>query len=157
MKFFKLFRKIDLAISKDQCGDFFSDPKNLKKIIPSYMGFHIIEGGDVHMYEGQIIAYKVSPMQGLKLTWVTEITNVREGEFFVDEQRIGPYKFWHHKHFFSEIEGGMRCVDEVHYAPPFSLIAPLTNRLVITSKLKQIFDYRTEVLINTFGILEGNQ
>ena len=103
------------------------------------------------MFEGQIIAYKVSPLMGLKITWVTEITHVRDNEFFVDEQRFGPYKFWHHKHFFSEIKGGMRCIDEVHYAPPFSLISSIINSLMIKDKLKEIFDYRTDKLKELFG------
>ena len=155
VKLFKLYRAIDLSMSKKECWDFFSDPKNLKVITPDYMGFDIVEGGDTKMFAGQIIAYKVSPLLGLKLSWVTEITHVRENEFFVDEQRFGPYKFWHHKHFFTEIEGGMRCIDEVHYALPFSFISSLTNRLLIKAKLDEIFDYRSKVLSEKFGEVGG--
>ena len=153
MKLFKLEREIDLKISKEDCCDFFSDPANLKLITPSYVGFDIVEGGDERMYVGQIIAYKVSPLLGLKMDWVTEITHVRDGEFFVDEQRFGPFKFWHHKHFLSEIKGGMKCVDIVHYAPPLSLISGIVNKLMIAPKLKQIFDFRTNFLANKFGVV----
>jgi len=155
MKLFKLYRTIDLPISKEECWDFFSNPANLKTITPDYMGFDIIEGGDVKMFQGQIIAYKVSPILGVKLSWITEITHVRENEFFVDEQRFGPYKFWHHKHFFSEIKGGMRCVDEVHYLPPFSLFGSIINKLAVKNTLKEIFDYRSEKLRTLFGELES--
>ncbi|MCH2207709.1 MAG: SRPBCC family protein [Lentisphaerales bacterium] len=152
---YKLHRVIDLPISKEKCWDFFSDPKNLKVITPDYMGFDIVEGGNCRMYQGQIIGYKVSPLIGVKVSWVTEITHVRENEFFVDEQRFGPYKFWHHKHFFKEIRGGMRCVDEIHYLPPVSLFAPLLNALIIKSKLKEIFDYRSEKLESLFGLIKN--
>ena len=153
MKMFKLYRSMDLKIGKDECWEFFSNPVNLKTITPDYMGFDIVEGGDCKMFQGQIIAYKVSPLLGLKLNWVTEITHVKEGQFFVDEQRFGPYKFWHHKHFFEEKNGGMRCVDEVHYGLSAGIFSSFVNKLMVASKLKQIFDYRTKVLTEKFGTL----
>ena len=151
MKIYKLQRSIDLKIDSGKCWDFFSSPQNLKVITPDYMGFDIIEGGESSMFEGQIIAYKVSPVFGIKWTWITEITHVRHEKFFVDEQRFGPYKFWHHKHFFEEIEGGMRCRDEVHYIPPVSITAGFMNKFFISGKLKEIFDYRTNKLRELFG------
>ena len=151
MSLYKLQKVIDLPIDKKTCWDFFSDPMNLKIITPDYMGFHIIEGAANKMYQGQIISYKVSPILGFKLSWVTEITHVKESEFFVDEQRFGPYKFWHHKHFFSEIPGGMRCVDEIHYLPPLSLVSPILNSLLIKGKLNEIFQYRADKLKSLFG------
>ena len=154
MKVFKLERQQDLAVSSKTCWDFFADPQNLKKITPDYMGFDIVEGGDSEMYAGQIIAYKVRPMLNFKVTWVTEITHVKEGEFFVDEQRFGPYKFWHHKHFFQSISGGTRCRDEIHYIPPVSLIAPLLNHFLIKDKLNEIFDYRAKFLEAKFGLVK---
>ena len=147
---YKLYRQQDLKMTKEECWDFFSSPQNLKKITPDYMGFDIVEGGGIKMFAGQIIAYKVSPVLGIKNDWVTEITHVRDGEFFVDEQRFGPYKFWHHKHFFEEIEGGMRCTDEIHYLPP-TILAPILNKLMIRPKLEEIFDYRTQILKEMFG------
>lgn len=137
-------------MTKDECWDFFSSPQNLKRITPDYMGFDIVEGGNKRMFAGQIIAYKVSPVLGIKNDWVTEITHVKEGDFFVDEQRFGPYKFWYHKHFFEEIEGGMRCIDEIHYLPP-TFLAPILNKLMIRPKLEEIFDYRTRALREIFG------
>ena len=152
---YRLYRSIDLKVSKTDCWDFFSNPKNLKKITPDYMGFDIVSGGDSVMYAGQLISYKVSPVLGIKNDWVTEITHVRDGDFFVDEQRFGPYKLWHHKHFFEEIDGGMRCVDEIHYLPPVSFLAPIINKFLIRPKLEEIFDYRTKVLKGLFGEVEG--
>ena len=153
MQVFKLYREQILPIPKEQCWEFFSKPQNLKKITPDYMGFDIVEGGDGPMYAGQIIIYTVSPIFNLKITWVTEITHVRDGDFFVDEQRFGPYKLWHHKHYFESVPGGTKCIDEVHYLPPMGPLAPLLNRFCIEKKLKQIFDYRQNYLRETFGEL----
>ena len=97
---FKLERTQIIPISLPEAWAFFSSPENLKTITPGYMGFEILEGGGVNMYAGQIIRYKVSPLVGIKLNWITEITHVDEEKFFVDEQRFGPYAFWHHKHYF---------------------------------------------------------
>ena len=89
----------ELSTTMEEAWIFLSDPKNLKRITPDYMGFDIISGAERKMFPGQIIQYRLTPILGIPFRWVTEITNVQEGEFFVDEQRFGPYTFWHHKHF----------------------------------------------------------
>ena len=153
MKIFRLEKSIKLPITIEECWEFFSSPRNLKIITPDYMGFNIIDREKTKMYSGQIIKYNVTPIFGINMKWVTEISHVKEYKFFVDEQRFGPYKFWHHKHFFDEVEGGMRCRDEIHYLPPALILNPIVNALSIAPKLKEIFDYRTQVLIDTFGEL----
>ena len=100
-------RTQNLPITLEQAWDFFSDPKNLKTITPEYMGFDIIAGADRLMYPGQIIEYRVSPLLGIKTKWVTEITHVVPNEYFVDEQRFGPYTLWHHKHFSPQLKMGL--------------------------------------------------
>jgi ligand-binding SRPBCC domain-containing protein len=131
--------------------NFISSPKNLKTITPDYMGFDIItEGTPEKMYEGLIIAYKVSPLLGIKTTWVTEITNVKENRYFVDEQRIGPYKLWHHQHILEETAEGTLMTDIVSYAPPFGLLGNLANGIIVKRKLNEIFNYRTKVLNELF-------
>ena len=92
----------------EQVWDFMSSPRNLKKITPPYMGFDITnEPLPEKMYAGMIITYKVSPMFNIPMTWVTEITHVRDREYFVDEQRVGPYTIWHHQHLLEKIENGV--------------------------------------------------
>ena len=132
---------------------FMSSPANLATITPDYMGFEILNNlhGDT-MYAGQIIEYYVKPVLGIKLHWVTEITHVKENEFFVDEQRFGPYSFWHHKHFLKEVNGGVQMDDLVHYKLPFGVFGKLANSLFVKKQLKQVFDYRykkVEELFNT--------
>jgi len=106
------------------------------------MGFQITDFDEKNMYAGQIIQYKVSPLVGLKLSWTTEITFVKDKEYFIDEQRFGPYTLWHHKHFFEATDKGTKMTDLVHYALPLGFIGRIMNSLVVKNKLKEIFDYR---------------
>ena len=140
-----------LPISIDKAWEFLSDPKNLKIITPEYMGFNIINEEDTEMYAGQIIQYIVTPVLGIPTKWVTEITHVKEKEYFVDEQRFGPYALWHHKHFIKEIEGGIEMEDIVDYKIPFGLLGQFAHWLFVKNKLNQIFKYREQILIKLFG------
>lgn len=151
---YQLSAKINLPISVNEAWDFLSNPDNLKIITPDYMGFNIISNGGGKMFPGQIISYKVSPLLGLKLNWVTEITYVDDKTYFVDEQRVGPYALWHHKHFVKEINGGTEMIDIVHYQLPFPLLANRFHGLLVKPKLKEIFNYRTNKLIELFGKYE---
>lgn len=123
--------------------EFFSNPANLKDITPNNLGFKVISQhhGD-KMYAGQIIEYKVSPVLGIPLYWMTEITHVEDKKYFVDEQRFGPYSLWHHQHHFKEVQGGVEMTDIVHYKTPFLFLGDIANRLFIEKQLKDIFDYR---------------
>ncbi len=151
MKLYSLHTVQKLPISIEEAWKFFSDPKNLKVITPEYMGFDIISGGDRPMFAGQIIQYIVKPVAGLKTKWVTEITHVNEPFHFVDEQRFGPYKLWHHKHFFREIEGGVEMEDIVDYKLPFGIIGRLVHKPVVRQKLEEIFAFRKKKLLEIFG------
>jgi ligand-binding SRPBCC domain-containing protein len=148
---YQLSAKINLPIPLEEAWKFLSDPSNLKVITPDYMGFHIISGTDRAMYAGQIITYKVSPLLGIKMNWVTEITHVEDRKYFVDEQRIGPYSMWHHKHFLKEIKNGTEITDVVHYRLPIALIANRFHAILVKPKLKEIFEYRTKALLTRFG------
>jgi len=140
-----------LPISVDEAWDFLSDPKNLKTITPDYMGFEILSGADRAMYPGQIIQYIVTPLFGIKTKWVTEITHVKEGSYFVDEQRFGPYALWHHKHFIKPIEGGTEMEDIIDYKIPFGVLGQWAHPIIVKPKLNEIFEYRKRKLIEIFG------
>ena len=133
--------------------DFMSSPANLAKITPSYMGFTILsDKEDIQkMYTGQIIDYYVTPILGIKLHWVTEITHAELNSYFVDEQRFGPYAFWHHKHFVKEVPGGIEMTDLLHYKVPFGVLGKIVNWLFIRHKIKEIFDYRYNKLEELFN------
>jgi ligand-binding SRPBCC domain-containing protein len=151
MRLYTLQRKQKLPISLDQAWEFISDPKNLSVITPPSMGFVTLSGDDRQMYPGQVIHYTVSPLLGIKMHWVTEITHVKDKAFFVDEQRFGPYRFWHHKHFLKEIPGGVEMEDIVHYKLPFGFLGNLAHPLLVKPKLEEIFAYRQKKLVELFG------
>ena len=132
-----------IHISLDTAWDFFSNPGNLKDITPTDMGFNIIsQHHGEKMYAGQIIEYKVSPVLGIPIYWMTEITHVEDKKYFVDEQRFGPYRLWHHQHHFKEVNGGVEMTDIVHYKMPFWFLGDIANSLFVSRQLKAIFDYR---------------
>ncbi len=157
MKIYTLKATQKLPIGIEQAWDFFSDPRNLKIITPPYMGFDILSGAEKQMYPGQIIQYIVTPVAGIKTKWVTEITHVKDAEFFVDEQRFGPYSLWHHKHFFREIPGGVEIEDIVDYKLPFGFLGRLVHPVVVGPKLKEIFNFRREKLVELFGNFPGDE
>ena len=132
---------------------FMSSPMNLARITPHYMGFQILsdEGDLKEMYPGQLIEYYVTPVMGIKMHWVTEITHVQDKHYFVDEQRFGPYTLWHHKHFLKEVPEGIEMTDIIHYKIPFGFIGRLANSLFIKNKVKEIFDHRYSILEELFN------
>jgi ligand-binding SRPBCC domain-containing protein len=152
MKLYQLKSTQFLPISLDQAWVFLSDPRNLKTITPDYMGFEICDGADRPMYQGQIIQYIVTPVFGIKTKWVTEITHVVDKSFFVDEQRFGPYAFWHHKHFLKEVPGGVEMEDIIDYKIPFGWLGQLVHPILVKPKLNEIFNYRTQKLTELFGL-----
>ncbi|MEO0046881.1 MAG: hypothetical protein RL705_2072 [Bacteroidota bacterium] len=151
MKIYTLHTKQNLPITIEQAWAFFSDPKNLKTITPDYMGFKTLSGDDRPMFAGQIIQYIVTPVMGIPMKWVTEITHVTDQKYFVDEQRFGPYALWHHKHFLKEIPGGVEMEDIVDYKVPMGIIGQMVHPFLVKPKLKEIFDYRKQKLIELFG------
>lgn len=152
MAFYQFIREQKIPAGIDEIWEFISSPSNLKKITPEYMGFDITSGAlPEKMYEGMIITYKVSPVAGIKTDWMTEITHIREKQFFVDEQRVGPYKLWHHQHHIIPIKGGVLMRDIVTYAPPFGFFGSIANKLMIQKKLEEIFRYRFNRIIDLFG------
>lgn len=151
MKVYKKETVQHINASIEECWTFFSSPRNLQKITPETMGFQITDFDGKNMYAGQIIQYKVSPLAGLKLRWTTEITFVKDKEYFIDEQRFGPYALWHHKHFFEPTENGVKMTDVVHYALPLGFIGQVMNALVVKNKLKEIFEYRVKAVNEIFN------
>lgn len=141
-----------MPVSLAQAWDFFSSPANLQIITPPYMGFRTISKyhGD-KMYPGQIIEYRVKPLLGIPLYWMTEITHVVDQRFFVDEQRKGPYHLWHHQHHFVEIPGGVEMTDIVHYQLPLGWLGNMAQALFVKKQLRTIFDYRYSKVEEIFG------
>jgi ligand-binding SRPBCC domain-containing protein len=155
MKLYRLHACQSLPISKKEAWEFLSNPANLKTITPEHMGFHILSGDERAMFPGQIIQYKVNPFPGFTTKWVTEITHVKDGEYFVDEQRFGPYALWHHKHFINEIKEGVQMEDIIDYKLPFGILGQWSHPFLVKKQLQTIFNYREKKLIELFGSIEG--
>jgi ligand-binding SRPBCC domain-containing protein len=141
-----------IPVSLDKAWLFFSDPANLSDITPTSMGFRIIsKHHGERLYAGQIIEYTVRPLLGIPLYWMTEITHVEAGKYFIDEQRFGPYSLWHHQHHFTEVPGGVEMTDIIHYKLPFWLLGDLANRLFVRKQLQEIFRFRYQKIAELFA------
>jgi ligand-binding SRPBCC domain-containing protein len=149
-----LTESIILKADIEEVWDFFSSPANLKNITPPGMGFNILSGETGKMYPGQIISYKVSPIAGVPLTWVTEITHVLEGQYFVDEQRFGPYSMWHHEHHFKLVDGGVEMTDIVSYVLPLGFLGKIAHSLFVKKQVEGIFNYRSKVIGQFFEVVD---
>lgn len=142
----------DLPISQAEAWDVFSRPDNLARITPANLGFEVTCALPERMYAGMIVTYRVRPLFGVAIPWLTEITHVREPELFVDEQRSGPYRIWHHQHIFTPIDGGVRMTDRVHYQVPCGLFGYWLLGGVVRRRLEEIFSYRRRTLFKMFGL-----
>jgi ligand-binding SRPBCC domain-containing protein len=151
MAIYRLIRRQHIPATISEVWDFFSNPANLANITPGYMKFVVTSPpheGDI--YPGQIITYKVSPLLGIPLSWMTEITHVVPGKLFVDEQRQGPYSLWHHQHLFEPDGNGTLMTDIVHYKLPLGPLGALAKSLFVGRQLESIFDYRKKVVEEKF-------
>lgn len=151
MKLYAIHTTQKLPISIEEAWEFIANPKNLELITPKSMGFRTLSGDEKAMFTGQIIHYKITPLLGISMQWVTEITHVQDQKFFVDEQRFGPYAFWHHKHFLKSIPGGVEMEDIVHYKLPMGILGRLAHPFLVKPKLDEIFAFRRNKLIELFG------
>lgn len=153
MKTYVLKTEQAIPISLEQAWDFFSSPLNLAKITPKEMNFVVTSdyNADAKMYPGMIITYSITPILGIKMNWMTEIIQVKEGEYFVDEQRFGPYALWHHQHHFKKIEGGVLMTDILNYALPYGIIGRFGNTILVKNQIKKIFAYREKAIEEMFG------
>ena len=140
-----------VPVSLDEAWAFFSDPANLAAITPPWLGFTVSSPLPARMHPGMIVTYTVRPFAGLPVRWVTEITHVVEGTLFVDEQRMGPYRFWHHQHHFRQVDGGVELRDIVHYALPFGPLGAALARWLVAPRIREIFRYRRRALVARFG------
>jgi ligand-binding SRPBCC domain-containing protein len=139
-----------LPITLDEAWDFFATPTNLNEVTPADMVFEIKSELPEKMYEGLIIIYRIKPMLNIPIDWCTEITHIKEKEFFVDEQRKGPYSMWHHEHHFKTVEGGVLMTDILYYDIGKSIFGWMAGKLFVHNKIRDIFNYRYQILETYF-------
>jgi ligand-binding SRPBCC domain-containing protein len=155
LKTYRLEFTQKLPVNLDTAWDFFSSPMKLAEITPKNMTFDVTSPNIVNtkMYPGLIITYKVAPLFGIKLNWVTEITHVKDKEYFIDEQRFGPFAFWHHQHHFEKIDGGVSMHDTLHYSVGWGPIGVIVNAMAVNNKINEIFKFRCQKVEELFGKL----
>jgi ligand-binding SRPBCC domain-containing protein len=148
----ELYFRQELSVSLEEAWAFFSDPSNLKEITPPHMDFKVTSSHHGNqIYAGQIIRYTVRPILGIPLKWCTEITHVEPFKYFIDEQRSGPYAFWHHQHHFKQIENGVLMEDILTYKVPFGILGDIANAIMVRKEVNEIFTYRKRILSEKFG------
>ena len=135
-----------LPVTMDEAWHFFATPKNLNEVTPEDMVFEIISELPDTMYEGLLIHYRLKPMGNISINWCTEITHIKEKDYFVDEQRVGPYKIWHHEHHFKSVTGGVLMTDILHYDIGKSVFGWLAGILFVHKKVANIFKFRFNAL-----------
>lgn len=143
---YRLYNQQFLPVSIQSAWSFFSNPANLQAITPDDLDFKITSSDGEKAYPGQIVTYSIKLNKIFKMNWVTEITHIKEEESFVDEQRFGPYKMWHHVHKFEAVDGGVLMTDIVHFKLPFPLFASIAYTLFVKKNLTQIFNFRESQL-----------
>lgn len=138
--------------------EFFSSHANLQTITPASMGFSVIsKHHGEKMYAGQVIEYRVSPFLRIPLYWMTEITHAEELKYFIDVQRKGPFRLWHHQHHFKEIDGGVEVTDVIHYKNRLGFVGEMANNLFVKKQLNRIFKYRFAKTEELLGKWEGQR
>ena len=140
---YQLKKTQNISGTLQEAWEFFSQPENLEKITPPYMNFKILSRSEVsEMYPGMIITYKISPLFNIAIKWSTEITQIRDNKYFIDNQIKGPYKIWHHEHHFKEIKNGIEMRDILFYDVGFGIIGKLLHKFFIKKRVLEIFKYR---------------
>ena len=157
-KVYSLYNKQNIPAPLEKVWHFFSDANNLLAVTPPGLNLKVTnEVFGKEVYAGQVMTYKVRPLLNIPLSWMTEITHLEPLKYFVDEQRKGPYKLWHHQHHFKSIEGGVEMIDIVHYRLPFGPLGVIGNSFIVKSELEKIFTFRYQKIIELFGEWEGGE
>ena len=147
-----LHTKQIIRASMTEAWAFFSNPRNLAKITPPELGFEVLTPDlPSQVYAGMMIAYRVRPLLGIPMTWLSEITLVEDGVRFIDEQRVGPYAVWHHEHAFHDLgDGRVEMEDKATYVLPFAPLGDLAHPWLVKPQLDRIFAFREKAVRELF-------
>ncbi len=147
---YTLSTKQRVARPLDTVFAFYAEPRNLARLTPPSLGFRLVDPSEPVMARGLRLTYRIRPL-GIPMTWVSEITEYDPPHWFADEQRRGPYAYWHHEHTFRAVDGGTEVADEVTYGLPFGPVGRLVHALVVRRQLAAIFSFRETAVRETFG------
>lgn len=134
----------------DEVFAFFADARNLEAITPPWLGFRILGMSFGVISAGTEIRYRLR-LHGIPIFWKTGIRRWQSPYRFVDVQRSGPYRLWHHTHRFEAHEGKTRMIDIVRYRLPFGSLGRLVHAFKVRGELQRIFDYRRRRIQELFA------
>jgi ligand-binding SRPBCC domain-containing protein len=146
MKLHRIHRRQVIPISIIEAWKFFSNPVNLTRITPPWLNLTVISDIPRSMHSGMIISYRITPLIRVPTLWISEITHVNMPTYFVDEQRLGPFRFWHHQHLFKEVGRNVEMQDLVNYVMPLGPIGEMVHTISMRKKVEAIFDFRQKAL-----------
>jgi len=127
---------------REEVFAFFAAAQNLQAITPPELNFRIMSPLPIALRQGSLIDYGLR-LYGIALRWRTLISTWDPPSCFVDEQLVGPYTQWTHRHTFADTpDGGTLVEDEVRYRMPFGVLGRLAH-LLVRPQLDRIFRYRT--------------
>ena len=154
LRFHTLRREQWIPSPIDEAFAFFADAHNLEEISPPWVGFKILSMSHESISEGTEIRYRLR-LHGIPIHWLTEIRCWRPPHLFVDVQKSGPYKLWHHTHRFEAHGDRTKMIDVVRYALPFGIIGRIAHTLKVREDVRQIFDYRRKRVDKLFAQQRG--
>lgn len=149
MKFHTLRREQWIPCPIQEVFAFFADAHNLEEITPPWLGFRIISTTSKTVSEGTEIRYRLR-LHGLPIRWKTEIRHWDQPNRFVDVQRSGPYRLWHHTHRFEAHGNRTKMIDVVRYVLPFGIVGRIVHAIKVKSDVRKIFDYRHHKIAELF-------
>lgn len=141
-----LRRSTWIDLPRDTVFPFFADARNLDRITPPWLGFRILEEGDLRLQRGARIDYRIR-LKRVPIRWRTEIRDWDPPHRFVDVQLRGPYRLWEHEHTFEEEDGGTWVHDRVDYVVPGGALEPWIHDRLVRPDLERIFDYREDRIL----------
>ncbi len=138
---------------------FFADPANLPALMPGWQRARIEKAnyvpppgapstGKVVAGQGSLmtISFRAVPLIPLRLEWDAYIVEFRSDDYFCDEQRRGPFKYFRHCHRVSnEARDGMTgsvVSDAVEYELPLGMLGDLANGLAVSRAIRALFHHR---------------
>jgi ligand-binding SRPBCC domain-containing protein len=144
-----LEREQTIKRPREEVFEFFADARNLERITPPELNFHILTPSPIDIKKGALIDYELK-LRGIPIIWKTEITRWNPPHDFVDTALRSPYKQWIHLHTFEEGASGETIMkDVVRYRLPLEPLGDVAH-FYVKKELKYIFDYRCKIIEEIF-------
>ena len=141
---------------------FFSDPRNLPRIMPPRLGAEIVRitlvpppgshPGDAEAGAGTeiVVSVRLLPPLPFRSEWVARIVEYERDHHFADVQARGPFRHWAHRHEFErrELQGreGTVVRDLLEYDVGLGALGGVAGRLFVGPEMARTFAHRQKTL-----------